>query len=417
MPSDPEPAAPEIDPSRIDRDARKVLRRLQEHGYEAYLVGGCVRDLLLGLEPKDFDIATGATPRQVKRLFRNSRIIGRRFKLAHIRFGHHVLEVATFRAPPPPPEDEDDLYVQRDNVFGTRESDAFRRDFTINALFYDVSKRRVVDLVGGLDDLEARRMRLIGEAEVRLREDPVRILRAARFAGRLRFELDPDLEEAARSHAEDLTKSAPPRVLEELYRLVSGRGAARSFALLDDLGALRVLLPEISPLPDDFPAILERLEEHGRGNRGRVPQSLMVAVLMTPVVRPLLADEEVHDYEARIQEAIRPIALRLTIARRDTTIARQCLAAQARLLRDPRGRSARRFVQREFFREALLLRRLIGPVRDVEPDPLPHWEQLAHAAGPPPEEPRKKPQQRRGRRRGRRGGRRRRRRKSKGDQS
>ena len=144
---------PRIRRDDIDPDAIKVIRRLKQSGYSAYLVGGCVRDLLLGVRPKDFDLATSATPRQIKRLFRNSRIIGRRFRLAHIRFGDNILEVATFRAPPE--TDGDDPYITRDNIFGTEESDANRRDFTINGLFYDPESQKVIDHVGGLEDLVA----------------------------------------------------------------------------------------------------------------------------------------------------------------------------------------------------------------------------------------------------------------------
>jgi poly(A) polymerase len=208
--------APRIDPRAIPDDARKIVHRLTRFGHRAYLVGGCVRDLLAGLSPKDFDIATSATPREIKRLFRNSRIIGRRFRLVHIRFGDRILEVATFRAPPLA-TDEDDPYIHRDNVFGTEEQDAERRDFTINGLFYDCEKERVVDYVGGVADLEAHALRMIGDAELRLREDPVRILRAARFAAKLALTFPPDLLEAARRHSGDLVKAAPPRVLEELY--------------------------------------------------------------------------------------------------------------------------------------------------------------------------------------------------------
>ncbi|MFQ5844643.1 MAG: poly(A) polymerase, partial [Planctomycetota bacterium] len=181
----PPAADPPIPGRAIDFNAAKIVRRLVRHGYRAYLVGGCVRDLLLGTAPKDFDIATEARPRQIKRLFRNSRIIGRRFRLVHVRFGQQVIEVSTFRAPPV--QEGGDVYIRQDNVFGTEEQDARRRDFTINGLFYDLSRERVIDHVGGLGDLAARRMRTIGDAGVRLREDPVRILRAAKFAGRLGY--------------------------------------------------------------------------------------------------------------------------------------------------------------------------------------------------------------------------------------
>ena len=399
-----EPSSPahahRIDPESIDADAEKVVRRLERNGFDAYLVGGCVRDLLVGQPPKDFDVATSARPRQIKRLFRNSRIIGRRFRLVHVHFGTGTIEVSTFRAPPP--QEGDDPLVSRDNVFGTREQDAFRRDFTINGLFYDITRRKVIDHVDGLRDLEARRIRTIGDPELRVREDPVRILRAARFAGRLGFTLDAELREAVSNHAADLTRSAPPRVLEEIYRLLASQGAARAFQILDEVGAVPVLLPEIAPLPPFFFAALERMERLGGDGPGQVPRSLMLAVLLAPQVRAALLDGQAHDYEAKVSELIRPLGLRLTVARRDLATARQCLAVQPRFLREPHGRGARRLSRLEFFAEALTLRHLLGPLSAVEPDPFPTWEALAG------EDRRDRGARKRRKRRGRRGGRRRR---------
>ena len=305
---------PRIDPREIPVDAHKVLRRLTSQGFHAYLVGGCVRDLLLHRRPKDFDIATSARPRQVKRVFRNSRIIGRRFRLVHVRFGDRIIEVATFRAPPL--RDEEDPYVRRDNVFGTEEQDAFRRDFTINGLFYDVEAERVIDHVGGLEDLAGRHVRMIGDPEERLREDPVRILRAAKFAARLHFDLDPDLAGACRTHAADLRKAAPPRLLEEIYRLLSSAGSARAFSLLDELGAVEVLLPELHPMPESLLESLERLEGESGGRRDAIPQSLMLGVLLWPLVKEsLAADDTARDFEAVVDGLIRSVATRLTLSR------------------------------------------------------------------------------------------------------
>jgi len=396
-----EPASPagplRIDPAEIDPDAARVLRRLTGAGFDAYLVGGCVRDLLLHRRPKDFDIATGARPRQIKRLFRNSRIIGRRFRLVHVHFGERILEVSTFRAPPP--RQDDDLYVTRDNVFGTEEQDALRRDFTINGLFYDVGRERVIDHVGGIEDLEARRIRMIGDPDERLREDPVRILRAAKFAGRLDFRLTTRLQDAVRTHCRDLEKAAPPRVLEELYRLLTGEGSARSFRLLEELGALRVVLPEICPLPPYIYRALERLEQRTGGRRTGAPHELLLAVLLSPVVKDPLLESGPADYEALVDGLVRPIAQRLTASRRDTTGARQCLAGQPRLLGPPEGRTARRFASRESFPLTLALRDLIGPLREVDPDPLDGWRALAREEGPPEHGPRRRRRRRGGRRR------------------
>ena len=177
---------PALDHALIDGDAERVVRRLTKGGFTAYLVGGCVRDLLLGLHPKDFDVATSATPNDIRATFRNCRIIGRRFRLAHVFFGKKIIETATFRANPREDEGDDDgdLLIRRDNVFGTETEDARRRDFTINGLFYDFEREDVIDHVGGLPDLEARLVRTIGDPDVRFREDPVRMLRAIKFAAR-----------------------------------------------------------------------------------------------------------------------------------------------------------------------------------------------------------------------------------------
>src|SRR5689334_21194532 len=201
-PVEPKPSS-EIPESLLDPEAVKVVRRLRRSGFVAYLVGGCVRDLLLGMRPKDFDVATSAHPNEVKETFRNSRLIGRRFRLAHVYFrGGKIIEVSTFRANP---LDEltdlpQDLLIRHDNVFGTAEGDARRRDFTINGLFYDVDEGRVVDHVGGKADLRARLVRTIGEPDVRMREDPVRILRAIRFAAKCAFELEGNTFAAMQAH-------------------------------------------------------------------------------------------------------------------------------------------------------------------------------------------------------------------------
>src|SRR5712692_6858441 len=211
----------------IDPDALKVLYRLRQFDHVACLVGGSVRDLLLGRPPKDFDIGTSAHPYQVKKLFRNCWIIGRRFRLAHVKFGQKVIEVATFRRQvgvgeevvqdgvpaPDPTTPEGEHLIHRDNTFGTPEEDAFRRDFTINALFYDISTFSVIDYVGGLEDLQAGIVRTIGEPEIRLREDPVRMLRAVALAARLDFTIDPPVLDAIRTHRHDIARSSAPRLL------------------------------------------------------------------------------------------------------------------------------------------------------------------------------------------------------------
>lgn len=238
---------PSLDRTTIDSDADRVVRKLNRAGYKAYLVGGCVRDLLVGRTPKDFDVATSATPNEIKSTFRNSRIIGRRFRLAHVFFGSKIIETATFRANPRD-EDDHDLLIRRDNVFGTEAEDAKRRDFTINGLFYDVEREEVLDHVGGLADLDARLIRTIGDPDIRFQEDPVRMLRAIKFAARLSFGFEPATWRALLRWRSEISKCAPPRLLEEVHRLLRGGAARRSFELLVETGVLAVLSPYLAGL-------------------------------------------------------------------------------------------------------------------------------------------------------------------------
>jgi poly(A) polymerase len=238
---------PSLDRAAIDPDADRVVRKLTRAGYKAYLVGGCVRDLLVGKTPKDFDVATSATPNEIKATFRNSRIIGRRFRLAHVFFGSKIIETSTFRANPRD-EDANDLLIRRDNVFGTETDDARRRDFTINGLFYDVEREEVIDHVTGLVDLDAKLMRTIGDPDIRFQEDPVRMLRAIKFAARLDFGFEPATWRALLRWRGEISKCAPPRLLEEIHRLMRGGAAKRSFELMVETGVLSVLSPYLAGL-------------------------------------------------------------------------------------------------------------------------------------------------------------------------
>lgn len=248
---DPGGPPAEIPLETLDFDALKVVQRLRSYGHQAYLVGGCVRDLSLGIQPKDFDVATSAHPGEIRAVFRNCRLIGRRFRLAHVYFkGGKVVETATFRANPneslTAEQAGGDLLITRDNVFGTAEEDARRRDFTINGLFYDVVLGRIIDYVGGREDLELRRIRTIGDPDVRMREDPVRLLRAVRFAAKLDFKIEEKTWQAMYQNRTEIARCAPPRVLEEIFRLLRSGYALRCFEILHELDALSVLLPPLA---------------------------------------------------------------------------------------------------------------------------------------------------------------------------
>src|SRR3954462_2246031 len=291
-----------ISRSQVDGDALKVLYRLHQNGYVAYLVGGSVRDLLLGRHPKDFDIGTSAHPYQVKRLFRNCWIIGRRFRLAHVRFGVKTIEVATFRkhvpagtesepseplVETPSPGADPNQLIKHDNTFGTPEEDAFRRDFTINALFYDIATFSVIDYVGGLDDLRAGIVRSIGDPDVRLREDPVRMLRAIALASRLDFTIQPTLLKSIHTHRHEIAKSALPRLLEEYYKILRAGSAEKTFRMLADVGLLEPISSELHHgADDDLWQSLAALDAYRRQFES-TPDTLTNPILLGSLLIPL----------------------------------------------------------------------------------------------------------------------------------
>ncbi|MFI3189882.1 MAG: polynucleotide adenylyltransferase PcnB [Methylococcales bacterium] len=236
-----------ISRKQISDNALKVLYQLQKAGFDAYLVGGCVRDLLLGREPKDFDVATNAEPEQVRKVFRNCRLIGRRFRLAHVHFGREVIEVATFRGAGEARNDDQVLNKEgrllRDNVYGTIEEDVWRRDFTVNALYYNIKDFSVVDYTSGMADHKAGILRLIGDPETRFREDPVRMLRAVRFAVKLGFHIHPECEKSMHDVAELLASIPSARLYDEALKLFMSGYALQTFEMLRHYGLFQVLFP------------------------------------------------------------------------------------------------------------------------------------------------------------------------------
>lgn len=244
---------------RLDRRALGVVRKLQEHGFEAYLVGGCVRDGLLGLSPKDYDIATSARPGQIKRLFRRSRIIGRRFRIVHVYAGRDIFELSTFRRDPRKDGRPEDGPIRDDNAFGTAREDALRRDFTVNGLFLDPTKEQIVDYVGGLEDLKRRQMISIGDPRRRFPEDPVRILRLIKFMRRLQLTPGEREIEAARDFAGMLVEAAQPRLVEELFRLMQTGDMVGCFADLQALGVVPLLVPDLAEWLERAPDNEDRL--------------------------------------------------------------------------------------------------------------------------------------------------------------
>ncbi len=306
----------------ISPNALRVLYRLREGGFGAYLVGGAVRDLLLGLHPKDFDVATDATPEQVKSLFRNCRLIGRRFRLAHVVYGREIIEVATFRANSDDGSGDRELEdgrLVRDNVYGTIEDDAIRRDFTCNALYYAIEDFSVRDYVGGYEDVQARVMRLIGDPETRYREDPVRMLRAVRLAAKLDFTIEPATAAPIPLLAPLLGEAAPARLFEEMLKLFLSGHAVASFERLEAHGLLGALLPETAAaLRSNRSGALRRMLVQGLANTDArvaadepVSPAFLFALLLWPAYCRALAGLQAQGMHA--EEAQRRAADRVTL--------------------------------------------------------------------------------------------------------
>jgi len=259
-----------ISRKNISKAALRVLYRLNEAGYAAYLVGGAVRDLLLGLQPKDFDVATSATPDEVKKLFRNCRLIGRRFRLAHVVFGPEIIEVATFRGLGEAGGEGDrhiiDGRIVRDNIWGTIEEDAVRRDFRVNAMYYDISDFSVRDYVGGMQDLEDRMLRLIGDPDIRYHEDPVRMLRAVRLAAKLGMRIDAAAMAPFETLGPLLADAAPARLFDESLKMFLSGNGLRSFRMLEQSGLLKFLFPATARALKRGDEALRSLVEHGLAN-------------------------------------------------------------------------------------------------------------------------------------------------------
>ena len=376
-----------ISRKQIDPDALRVLYRLHGEHFVAYLVGGSVRDLLLGRRPKDFDIGTSAHPYQVKRLFRNCWIIGRRFRLAHVRFGPKTIEVATFRRKLSPEElasadvhanvdvGEDQAaghvrLLHRDNTFGTPEEDAFRRDFTVNSLFYDIASRSIIDFTGGLDDLKARVIRCIGDPMERFQEDPVRMLRAVAMAARLDFAIDLPVEAAITALRAGIAKSAPARLMDELYKLLRAGASQRAFRMLAERRLLEPVAPSVQSMCGDaLWRSLAALDAY-RNRFQETPDSLTNPILLGSLVVPLgLAPSNpqtryLEDGTRRRGPA--PSLGILPMARRDVERLRHILILQRRLVdvnASPRARRA--LMQRGIFQEALTWLEVHGNTPEV----------------------------------------------------
>lgn len=382
--------AREISPLDLDQDAVRVVSRLKRHGHEAYLVGGCVRDLLIGRTPKDFDVATSARPRQIKRIFRNSRIIGRRFKLAHIIFGERIIETSTFRQRPSQDRNgaDDELLITSDNEFGTAEEDAYRRDFTINGLFFDPERHEVIDYVGGLEDLDDRSIRTIGDPHIRFKEDPVRIMRAIKFASRLEFRIEDETWDALGDCMDQLRLGAPPRVLEELMRLLRSGHAHEAMRMLHARHGFPIVVPEIARYLEEERAdradgpinvehfwrsleALDALVEDGLEPSGAL---CLATMFHHPIDREIDPDrrrrEHPHpDLVSIAEDVFDGFARRTRLSRRDTARTKRLSVSLRRFLKGVgRRQKVISFVRQETFVEALTLLHIHCMAHDE------HWD-------------------------------------------
>ncbi len=372
-----------ISRAQISEHALKVLYRLKDAGYDSYLVGGCVRDLMLGREPKDFDVVTNATPEQVKGVFRNARLIGRRFRLAHVQFGRDIIEVATYRANPQAPtaqddddDDENEGRLLRDNVFGTQIEDAVRRDFSVNSLYYDIRDFSVLDYVGGVKDLKQGVLRMIGDPATRYREDPVRMLRVIRFAAKLGFCIEPGTAAPIRESGRLLLEVPPARMFEEVLKLFQGGYALETFELLRQYGLFRYLFPLtedcLSQEENHFPRLLvpqalANTDERIAADKPVNPAFLFAAFLWEPVRLEMarLAANGMKPHETLQHAAdhvLREQLRHITIPKRFSIPMREIWDMQGKLSRR-HGKHAERLVEHKRFRAAydfLLLRAHAG---------------------------------------------------------
>ena len=400
----------------IDLNAIKVLYRLHHAGYDAYLVGGAVRDLMLNRRPKDFDISTNARPQEIRRLFRNSRIIGRRFRLAHIYFRNGIVEVSTFRRNP----DRDhqasapgEMLITDDNVFGSPEEDAFRRDFTVNALIYNIADFSVIDYVGGIPDLEDGVIRVIGDPDLRFQEDPVRMLRACEMAGRLDFTIDPRAEKAIRRNMREIEKASPARLSEEIGQILHSGSAAPILRQARDVGLLEIFLPEAYTLLtvadeeavgfERIPDILDRLTAGGR----KMSDAVLLGSLLLPSI--LLRRRDIEALNQRPikrsalrslhEESVEAFATRFMLARAKAERLYQALWAFHRLGERWSSATSRiQFARQPGFDDALTLLEIMVSATGAGTDTLESWQQIQDVRP----EPRPKSRKRRGPRRRRR---------------
>ncbi len=378
-----------ISRKNIDPDALKVLYRLAGAGYTAYLVGGGVRDLLMGRKPKDFDVGTSAKPNEVKKVFRNCFLIGRRFRLAHVRFGEKVIETATFRRNSQSVGEIIEHAAEgpfEDNTFGTPETDAYRRDFTVNGLFYDIKDFSVIDWVGGMKDIEDRVIRAIGDPDIRFQEDPVRMMRAVKFSSRLGFTIERKTFAAIKRRHACILTAAPPRVCEEVFRLFPYGHSAEAFRLMWETKLLGDLLPDLSEAIGNtggessiawkYLSVLDSLEKLREREGGEVSNGLRAAVLMTVMLKS--GGDRHKDGASR--KVMQTMMDRVKIPKSAYFTAVLLMESPVRLGRRPE-KSRTRFIHNRDFLDALDYNRIVLRAEGRDEGVLNEWADLYELKG------------------------------------
>jgi len=382
-----ERAAHCISRANIDPDALKVLYRLTNTGHIAFLVGGSVRALLLGRQPKDFDVGTDARPNDIRRLFRNCFLIGRRFRLAHIVFGRKIIETSTFRKQPEATESENGLYQAEDNTFGTPEEDAKRRDFTVNGLFYDIKTFSVIDYVGGLKDLEKKVLSSIGDPNIRFREDPVRMMRAVKFTARLGFTMDRACRKAILKRHADILNASAPRVCEEVFRLFTYNSSCAAFKLLWELEMMKDLLPDVSAYIDATGAGKSPLWKYLTAldtdrESIELTNGVRIACLFYPLFLERLHKEEALFPKGRVNKqhiarlVLHQTALHLHIPKTTFFTAVALMDVQRRFSESPAKGRGHRFLFHPAFPEALAFQRILLAAEGGDATVIDEWQTL-----------------------------------------
>ena len=375
-----------ISRKNIDPDALKVLYRLSSLGFTAYLVGGGVRDLLMGRKPKDFDVGTSARPNEVKRAFRNCFLIGRRFRLAHVRFGEKVIETATFRQNSQTVGEIIEHASEgplEDNTFGTPETDAYRRDFTVNGLFYDIKDFSVIDWVGGMRDIEKKVIRAIGDPDIRFQEDPVRMMRAVKFSSRLGFRIEKKTMDAMKKRHACILAASQPRVCEEVFRLFPYGESAKAFRLMWETGMLGDLLPDLARYisrsggaksPEwKYLEVLDRYEKMMAEKGFEVSNGLRAAVLMTGLARIDKKNGAGRRVMHKMLEALR-------IPKATYFLGSLLIESRVRFLVSPsKGRT--RFIHNRDFLDALDYNRIVFRAEGRDEKVLNEWSDLYEEKG------------------------------------